>query len=146
MRTTSIVFTMLAALILLIQLVYSCQSSYDIKTIQYVTNGEKVYRTHCQNCHGTQGEGLGKLYPPLTDSDYLIDNRNLLPQIVRHGLKDSIKVSNEYFSGVMPAIPELTEIDIAYVLSYVTVRFGGAKEKYSLEEVKKSLSLRKKTK
>lgn len=39
----------------------------------------------------------------------------------------------------MPAIPELTEIDIAYVLSYITIRFGEAEKKYELDEVKASL-------
>ena len=140
MRNTPIVFTLLTVLILLLQLVHSCQSNYDIKTMQYVTNGEKVYRMHCQNCHGVQGEGLGKLYPPLTDPDYLKDNRDLLPKIVRFGLKDTIMVSNEYYAEVMPPIPELTEIDIAYVLTYVTVRFGNSQEKYSQEEVKRSFA------
>ncbi|MCL7989102.1 c-type cytochrome [Sphingobacterium sp. lm-10] len=107
--------------------------------MQYVTNGEKVYRTHCQNCHGAQGEGLGKLYPPLTDPNYLHDNRASLPRIIRFGLKDSITVSGHTYSENMPAIPELTEVDIAYVLSYVTVRFGNAKSKYEVEEVQKSL-------
>lgn len=145
MRHIATVFTLICVFVLLLQLVHSCQSTYDIKTMQYVTNGEKVYRAHCQNCHGAQGEGLGKLYPPLTDPDYLRNNRGLLPRIVRFGLKDSIKISNQYFSEVMPAIPQLTDVDIAYVLTYVTLRFGDAQEKYSLEEVKKSLSLGKET-
>ncbi|PVH23981.1 c-type cytochrome [Sphingobacterium corticibacter] len=140
MRNTAIVFTLISVMILLMQLAHSCQSTYDIKTMQYVTNGEKVYRAHCQNCHGAQGEGLGKLYPPLTDPDYLKHNWDLLPRIVRFGLKDTILVSNQHFSEVMPGIPELTDVDIAYVLTYVTIRFGDAKERYTLEEVKKSLS------
>ena len=143
MRHIATVFALISVLIIALQLAHSCQSTYDIKTMQYVTNGEKVYRTHCQNCHGAQGEGLGKLYPPLTDPDYLRDNRDLLPRIVRFGLKDSIKISNQHFAEVMPGVPELTDVDIAYVLTYVTLRFGDAKEKYSLEEVKKSISLGK---
>ena len=63
--------------------------------------------------------------------------------IVRFGLKDSIKISNQHFAEIMPAVPELTDVDIGYVLTYVTLRFGDAKEKYSLEEVKKSVSLGK---
>ncbi len=122
------------------QLANSCNNTYDIKTMQYMTNGEKVYRAHCQNCHGKEGEGLGKLYPPLTDPNYLKDNRDLLPRIIRYGLKDTIQVANELFAGVMPANPQLTDVDIAYVLTYITLRFGDSEVKFDIEEVKKALS------
>src|SRR5690606_39320814 len=54
-------------LIVAISQLSACHSNLDIKTAQYAVNGQKLYKTHCENCHGTKGEGLGKLYPPLTD-------------------------------------------------------------------------------
>ncbi|MFD2597615.1 c-type cytochrome [Sphingobacterium corticis] len=137
MQTRIAIF--IAGIVFCMAAMHSCHAKHDIKTMQYVTNGEKVYRAHCQNCHGGQGEGLGKLYPPLTDPQYLKENHELLPRIIRYGLRDTIHVSGNTYAENMPAIPELTEIDIAYVLSYITIRFGEAEKKYELDEVKASL-------
>ena len=65
-RSTLFISSIIGALYLL----FSCQSDLSIKTMQYATNGQKLYVTHCQNCHGAQGEGLGQLYPPLTDDQF----------------------------------------------------------------------------
>lgn len=121
------------------QFLFSCQPNYSIETMQYVTNGQKLYATHCQNCHGTNGEGLGKLYPPLTDPDYLNEYRETLPCIIRHGMRGPLEISGQLYNETMPGIPELTDIDIAYILSYVTVRFGDSKEKFGIDEVKDAL-------
>lgn len=129
----------MSVLTICFQFLFSCQSNYSIETMQYVTNGQKLYLTHCQNCHGANGEGLAKLYPPLTDTDYLNDNRELLPCIIRHGMTGPIEISGVLYNEPMPGIPELTEIDIAYILTYVTVRFGDSQEKFSTEEVKDAL-------
>lgn len=107
--------------------------------MQYVANGQKIYVAHCQNCHGAKGEGLGKLYPPLTDVDYLRENRESLPHIVRYGMKGPVVVHNETYDGVMPGNASLTEMDIAYVLTYITVQFGGDTVTFGLDEVKQHL-------
>lgn len=121
------------------QFLFSCQQQYSIETMQYVTNGQKLYTAHCQNCHGVNGEGLGKLYPPLTDTAYLNANRHILPCIIRHGMKGPVEILGHTYNETMPAVPELTDIDIAYILTYVTVRFGNNTEKYATEEVKEAL-------
>lgn len=126
-------------LIICFQFLFSCQPQYSIETMQYVTNGQKFYTTHCQNCHGANGEGLAKLYPPLTDAGYLNEHRELLPCIIRHGMKGPIEISGVEYNEPMPGIPELTDIDIAYILTYVTVRFGDSKDKFGTEEVKEAL-------
>lgn len=117
----------------------SCQSKYSIQTAQYAVNGQKIYNTHCQNCHGADGSGLGKLYPPLTDQNFLKQNRPQLSCIVRYGMKDTITIHGQSFSGEMPANPQLTDLDIAYVLTYITTRFGATDSIYSHEEVTRAL-------
>lgn len=121
-------------------LLFACQGSEDsIRKAQYITNGQKRYVTHCQNCHGAEGEGLGRLYPPLTDEDYLKTNRAQLPCIVAHGLTGEIQIHGVTYDTEMPANPELTPIDIAYILTYITNSFGNEAETFSQEEVEKSL-------
>lgn len=114
----------------------SCHNNnLNIQTAQYAVNGQKLYRTHCQNCHGAKGEGLGKLYPPLTDQKYLNDNRNKLANIIKHGLSGEIVVNGEKYNQAMPPNPTLTDLDIAYILTYVTTHFGDSDSTFTQEEV-----------
>lgn len=122
----------------------SCHSNLSIETAQYAVNGQKLYVQHCQNCHGGKGEGLGKLYPPLTDNKYFEENRALLSCIVKNGLDGEITVHGEKYNQQMPANPHLTEMDIAYILTYVTTTFGKSDSTYSTLEVHKALESCKK--
>lgn len=119
----------------------SCHNNnLNIQTAQFAVNGQKLYKTHCQNCHGAKGEGLGKLYPPLTDKQYLTDNRHKLPSIIKNGLSGEIIVKGETYDQAMPAIATLTDLDIAYILTYVTTHFGDADSTFTQEEVKNNLN------
>ena len=120
-------------------LIFSCQPNVSIETAQYAVNGQKLYVTHCQSCHGAKGEGLGLLYPPLTDTTYLQDNREKLACIVKKGMQGPIEIHGKIYDGDMPANHTLTDIDIAYILTYVTTTFSNSIEKYTLDEVKESL-------
>lgn len=121
----------------------ACQPNVSIETAQYAVNGQKLYTTHCENCHGAKGEGLGKLYPPLTDSSYLSQHRDQLASIVKFGIKEPLEIHGQRYQEQMPGVPQLSDIEIAYILTYVTTRFGKNTERYTLEEVQKSLKARK---
>ncbi len=131
--------TLLVLGIISINYLFSCQSNLSIETAQYAVNGQKLYTTHCQNCHGAKGEGLGKLYPPLTDTSYLEKNRELLSCIVKNGLKGEIVINGVKYNEIMPANTNLTDTDIAYILTYITTHFGKKDTTYSTEEVKRNL-------
>lgn len=118
---------------------YACQDQHSIRKAQYIINGKSVYATHCQNCHGTNGEGLGKLYPPLTDLDYLQNHRDQLACFVKHGMAGGAIVHGETYDMPMPAHPDLTPVDIAYVLTYISNSFGNEMPVFTLEEVQASL-------
>jgi len=109
--------------LLLVVLVWSCQSDESIEFNRYYSSGISVYQTHCQNCHGANGEGLNGLIPPLTDSVVLKTYSIALPCIIKNGLKQQITVSGKLFDGEMPAV-SLTPIEIAQVITYVTNSFG----------------------
>jgi mono/diheme cytochrome c family protein len=108
---------------LLFMLIYSCQSDESIEFKRYYTDGNVVYQNHCQNCHGTKGEGLSALIPPLTDSVYLQKNKTQLACNLKYGLKGKLTISGRSFEGEMPP-NDLTPIEIAQVLTYVTNSFG----------------------
>lgn len=135
----TLTFTAISLLVLSLYYFSSCQSNISIQTAQYAVNGQKLYGTHCENCHGSKGEGLGNLYPPLTDHDFLTKYRNKLSGIVKYGLHQEIEVLGVKYDQPMPANPTLADIEIAYILTYVTTHFGRADSTYTLEEVQSSL-------
>lgn len=115
-----------------------CQNEVDIKTAQYSVNGQKVYITHCQNCHGEKGEGLGNLYPPLTDTNFLDKNHQKLACMIKYGSTGELEVAGKKFNNTMPA-SNLSAIDIAYVLTYINTKINKRKEIFSLADVEKQL-------
>jgi len=127
--------TGILTLVLALNLLFSCNNKLSVQTMQYATIGQKLYVQHCQNCHGAKGEGLGKLYPPLTDQKFLEENRDKLACIVKNGMAGEIMVNGEKFNQAMPGVPSLTNIDVAYVLTYITTYFGNSTTHFTQEEV-----------
>lgn len=101
--------------------------------------GERLYKMHCANCHMDGGEGLGALIPPLAGADYLAKNRNKLPCLVKHGLKDTIIVNGKQYAEQMPGVPTLSDIHITNILNYINTNWGNRHETFRLDEVKSLL-------
>jgi mono/diheme cytochrome c family protein len=101
----------------------SCKSSDELKSEQYFVEGYQLYTTNCANCHQEDGKGMSNLYPPLAGSVSL-GNKALMACIIRYGMKDTIIVNNKAFSRPMPPNAKLTEIEIAEIISYVTMKWG----------------------
>lgn len=120
-------------------IIYSCQNAAQVKQDVYYVNGRDLYIKHCQNCHGTKGEGLGALSPPLTDTVFLKENKQKLACFVKNGVKDTITVNGQQYDGTMPAFPELYDIDIAQLLVYITNSFGNKQGMYRPEQVANDL-------
>lgn len=118
----------------------SCQSENEQTYNRYYSMGSVLYIQHCQNCHGTNAEGLGSLIPPFTDSAYLRKNLDRLPCFIKNGLKDTITVAGKKFSGNMPAQGNLSSIEIAEILTYVTNSFGNKMGLTDAEKVNGALA------
>jgi mono/diheme cytochrome c family protein len=118
----------------------SCQSEQQIEYNRYYSAGSLVYQTHCQNCHGDGGQGLAALIPPLTDSRYLIGNLHQLPCYLQNGLNGPIIVNNKNYEGKMPPA-DLSPIEIAQVLTYITNSFGNNNGLTDADKVEKDLKV-----
>nr|WP_121272307.1 cytochrome c [Pedobacter schmidteae] len=120
-------------------IIYSCQDAGKVKQDVYYVNGRDLYIKHCQNCHGPNGEGLGTLTPPLTDTVFLKENKQKLACFIKNGIKDTITVNGQKYEGTMPAFPELYPIDIAQLLVYIGNSFGNNQGMYTPEAVTERL-------
>ncbi|MDO3625146.1 cytochrome c [Mucilaginibacter sp. BT774] len=127
------------AAFLAILFITACQSDESLEFKRYYSSGALVYQQHCQNCHGTKGEGLSALIPPLSDSTYLRKNILALPCYIKNGLKGQIIISGKTFEDVMPA-NDLSPVEISQVLTYIGNSFGNKLSTIDEQSVQKNLA------
>lgn len=106
----------------------------DIKKI--VAAGRDVFVKNCIACHQSEGQGLPNVFPPLAGSDYLMADKQRSIKIVKHGLTGPVTVNGKTYNGTMPQL-NLTDSQIAEVLSFVRSSWGNNGGKVTIEEVKK---------
>jgi mono/diheme cytochrome c family protein len=116
----------------------SCQSEEKIKLEQYYIGGKEVYELNCANCHQKDGKGLQSLYPPVAGSDYL-RNKDKVIYLIKNGLVGEILVNGKKFNQPMPANNQLTNLDIAEVVTYIYNEWNGETKITEVKEVEKVL-------
>ncbi|MFN3841405.1 MAG: c-type cytochrome [Cyclobacteriaceae bacterium] len=85
----------------------------------YYNQGEQLYLNHCSNCHQSNGTGLGRVYPPLHQSDYMKNNFETVICIMKNGLEGEIVVNGKDYNQAMPGVPALTDLEIAEIATYI---------------------------
>lgn len=120
-------------------IVVSCQNQSQIDFQNYMSSGKDIYNAKCQNCHGTNGEGLGELAPPFTDTITLKNNKTRLACIIKNGLNEKVVVHGKTYEGKMPNFNEMADIELAQVVVYITNSFGNKQGFYSYQEIAKDL-------
>ena len=81
--------------------------------------GKVTFDTLCAACHQPHGFGLDGLAPPLVDSDWVLGKPDSLVRIVSHGLGGPVKVAGRTWDLTMPPLPQLSDEDVAGVLTYI---------------------------
>lgn len=101
-----------------------------------IKRGQEVYEMNCVACHGVEGKGIKNVFPPLAESDFLNKDKDRSIDVVMHGLTGEITVNSESYDGEMPNL-ELSDEDIADVLTYIYNNFGNNRERVLIEDVQK---------
>jgi len=91
----------------------------DTKVLQYAIEGKVLYENYCANCHQKDGTGLGKLIPPLFESDYMKQDVARTARIIKYGQRGEIIVNGQIYNEIMPANGQLTNMDIAQIMTYI---------------------------
>jgi len=91
---------------------------------QQIKAGEDVFINACSACHQPTGLGLPGAFPPLAKSDYLLKEPKRAIDIVLRGLQGEIVVNKVKYNSVMPAMTQLTDQEIANVLTYALNSWG----------------------
>ncbi len=95
------------------------ESGKSVKFQQYYVAGQALYETHCANCHQSDGTGLGRVYPPLHKSDFVEKKFDEVICLMRYGQRGEILVNGVMYNQEMKGIPQLTDLEIAEIATYI---------------------------
>lgn len=151
-------FTRLIFSVVFLFLLFSCQNNTDNKKAteksseqlvaeikkdqpeqvnEKVHPGKEVYTKYCLTCHQADGSGVPKMHPPLTPGSWVDREPDELIAIMMKGLSGKIEVNGEVYKNFMPSHAQLTDEEIANVLSYIRTSFGNNSTPVTPEMVRK---------
>ena len=99
--------------------------------------GKKVYDSVCLACHMADGSGVPGMHPPIIESEFVNGDPAKLIGIVLNGIKGKLEVQGEVYNSIMPPQANLSNQQIADVLTYVRSNFGNNSGPITPEEVQK---------
>jgi mono/diheme cytochrome c family protein len=87
--------------------------------------GGEIYKQHCADCHGENGQGHTGVYPALAGNRALLMNKpnNAVLSVLYGGFAPSTQGNPQPF-GMPPFMLELSNAQIAQVLSYSRSAWG----------------------
>lgn len=112
------------------------ENTFGVSSVQLATvhPGKRVYDQYCKVCHQVNGQGVSGIFPPLTPNQFVEDKAKMI-DIVVNGMKGEIEIDGETYNGLMVPHSQLTNQQIADVISYVRTNFGNDLEAVSPGEV-----------
>jgi mono/diheme cytochrome c family protein len=96
-----------------------CGDSRSPKFNQYYVQGEELYLKHCSNCHQKDGDGLGRVYPPLNTSDYMDQHFEDVICLIKFGKDGPMIVNGREFNQPMQGVITLSDLEIAEIATYI---------------------------
>lgn len=98
--------------------------------------GQAYYASVCAKCHGANGEGLGKTFPPLANSEWVNGDEETLIRIVLYGLRGEIEVNGKTYRGLMTGFErQLGDEQVAEILTFIRSSWGNDSEPVEASEV-----------
>ena len=106
-------------------------------TAASVARGKIIYLQRCMVCHQADGGGVPKLNAPL-DGSTAVNGANiakLVKNIVK-GFNDRVEIDGEFYENAMPAAADLTDAQIADVLTFIRTSWSNKAGPVTLMQVK----------
>ncbi len=100
-----------------------------------ITRGKQVYLEQCLACHQVDLGGVQGMNPSLVKAKFVLGDKPTLIKIVLNGLS-GVEIDGESYNGVMAPHPDLTDLQIADVLTYVRNSFGNKASAVTAAQVK----------
>ena len=102
-----------------------------------VERGRIVYLKQCLSCHQVDGGGVPHLNAPLDGATAVVGkDKAKLINIVLKGMADRVEIDGEYYSNSMASHKDLTNQQIADVLTYIRNSWSNKASAVTAAEVK----------
>ena len=98
-------------------------------------SGKVVYIKRCLDCHQADGSGILNVNPPLTRKEVIGDKKKLIEMVIK-GLDTHQEINGITYLNVMPPNPNMTDEEIAGLLTYIRNSFGNKASAVKIQEVK----------
>jgi mono/diheme cytochrome c family protein len=99
--------------------------------------GKTIYLQRCMACHQADGGGVPRLNPPLDAASKVKGNDKFyLVRVVIKGMTERVELDGEYYDNNMSANPDLTDTQIADVLTYIRNSWSNKASAVTAAEVK----------
>ncbi|MGH7820631.1 MAG: copper-containing nitrite reductase [Candidatus Binatia bacterium] len=102
---------------------------------QQAKAGQALYQGTCSVCHQANGEGLPGIFPPLAKSDFVMADRKRAIDVVVNGLSGKVTVNDKTYDSVMPPMSQLSDDEIANILTFVMQSWGNPGGAVAAQEV-----------
>ena len=102
-----------------------------------MARGKIVDNSICLSCHMAGGAGVPHLNPPLINTTYVLGDKAKLIKIVLNGFNEDVEINGQIYSNTMTPHSDLTDRQIANVLTYTRKSFGNKASSISAAEVKR---------
>jgi mono/diheme cytochrome c family protein len=106
---------------------------------EWLEQGGKIYKKHCEDCHGASGQGAPGIYPHLAGNRGVMLNPpvNAIRIVLNGGYPPSTS-GNPRPYGMPPFAQVLNDGEVALVLSYIRNAWGNRAGLVTAEQVDKS--------
>lgn len=129
--------TFLVFVVVMISLSAVTAQTNNKLTAASVARGKMIYLQRCMVCHQADGGGVPKLNAPL-DGSTSVNGANiakLVKNIVK-GFNDRVEIDGEFYENAMPAAADLTDAQIADVLTFIRTSWSNKAAPVTLMQVK----------
>jgi mono/diheme cytochrome c family protein len=97
--------------------------------------GQKLYAQHCLACHQADGGGVPNMQPAIAGGAWVQGDARALALFVMTGGFNSAERKDSASHNVMPAFSQLSDSELAEILSYIRQKFGNGASSVSVVEV-----------
>ena len=98
--------------------------------------GEDLYVDYCAACHGRDGEGTPKVFPPLVGTSMVQDDPTALIAVTLDGVSGPLDVDGDEYDGFMPGQAQLSDQEVAELLTYIRTSWGNEAEEVDASMVR----------
>jgi mono/diheme cytochrome c family protein len=105
--------------------VFSKADSTSDPPPEVLSSGLRLYGDNCGSCHGADGAGIPNTDPAMTKDIYVVGDPTIL---IRLMIEDPAKVLTKHrqaqYTDTMPNFSQLSDEEIAAILTYIRHDFG----------------------